>query len=67
MCGLWACGPLVINWAVQPGTWDKGEDPKVSMRSLLGIASALTVNCSCPRMIVKGSLIYGRRKGSGDL
>lgn len=64
MCGPWACGPLVINWEVQPGIWEKAEDPKVSGRSLLGITSALTVNYNCPRMIVKDSLIYGRRKVS---
>lgn len=63
--GLWAHGSLVINWAAQPVAWEKGEDPRVSGSFLLGITLGLTVNCHCPRMIVEGSLIYGKRKYIG--
>lgn len=67
MFGLWARGTLVINWAVHPETWKKGEDPKVSRRFLLGNILALIVNCNCPGTMVEGSLIYGRNEGLGDL
>lgn len=63
MFGLWTHGTLAINWVVQPGTWEKGEDPGVSGSFLLGITFTLTVNCNCPRMMVEGNLIHGKRKG----
>lgn len=67
MFELWAHGTSVINWAVHPGTWKKGEDPKVSGRFPLENILALRVNCNCPGMMVEGILIYGRNKGLGDL
>lgn len=62
-------GSLHIGYkpGVQRGTWKKGEDPKVSRRFLRGNRLALIVHYNCHRMVVEGSLMYGKSKGLGDL